>query len=873
MSQEVLLTMMNSMSFIDDTVNMDGKQNESCDKCINLEAEILKSQNAFNDVLKRYSQLEKHCIYLECSIQLNHEIFQKRESCDNKNALEIPKLFAYNDLKAQLQDKDSTICKLKDIIKSMREKSKDKNVNYDYVEIKSKNVELEYSVAKLILENERLSNEINHVKQVFVITSLKNDLRKIKGEEIVDIAAQKPSANTIILGMFKLDLEPLAPRLFQNREIHLEYHKNTQEQANILHGIVKQVKAKKPLDNALNFVSRQGLVRGLSKLKFEKDHLYSACAIGKSTKKTHKPKSEDTNQEKLYLLYMDLCGLMRVESVNGKKYILVIVDDYSRFTWVKLLRSKDETSDFIINFLKMIQVRVKVPIRHIRTDNGTEFVNQTLCDYYEEVGISHETSVARSSQQNGVVERQAVETACFTQNRSIIRLQHGKTPYKLLHSKLPDLSFFHVFVKQVKAKKPLDNALNFVYNGTEFVNQTLREFYKNVGISHQTSVARTPKQNGVVKRQNRALVEAARTMLIFSKALLFLLAKAINTACYAQNRLIIRCQFNKTPYELMQDKKLDVSFFHVFGALCYPTNENDDLGKLDEKTDIEAAALRAVDLPNSPVSTSINQDAPSSMKPKNFKQAMTEPSWIDAIIEAIRIFVVNVANKNMTIFQMDVKITFLNAELKEEALYGLKQAPRAWYDMMSNFLISQHFSKGGVNLTLFKQKAGNDLLLVQIYVDDIIFASTNIAMYNEFANQMTTKFKMSMMERYGMLSSDFVDTPMVEKSKLDEDLQGKTVDATQYYGMIGSLMHLTSSRPDLIHCYDYEIHVKDSVTPTDLVTSAGTNLVNPAGTDLVTPAGTDLVNLAGTDLDYFLTTDLITNLEPDLVTTLEPDLD
>nr|GEX66555.1 putative ribonuclease H-like domain-containing protein [Tanacetum cinerariifolium] len=191
---------------------------------------------------------------------------------------------------------------------------------------------------------------------------------------------------------------------------------------------------------AINHLARQGLVRGLSKLKFEKDHLCSACAMGKSTKKTHKPKSEDTNQEKLYLLHMDLCGPIRLEIVNGKKYILVIVDDYSRFTWVKFLRSKDETLDFIIKFLKMIQVRLKVPVRRIRTDNGTEFVNQTMCDYYEEVGISYETSVARSPQQNGVIERrnhtlieaartmliyaqaslflwtEAMATACFTQN-------------------------------------------------------------------------------------------------------------------------------------------------------------------------------------------------------------------------------------------------------------------------------------------------------------------------------------------------------------------------------------------------------------------------------------------------------------------------
>nr|GFA78976.1 Gag-Pol polyprotein [Tanacetum cinerariifolium] len=115
---------------------------------------------------------------------------------------------------------------------------------------------------------------------------------------------------------------------------------------------------------AINHLARQGLVRGLPKLKFEKDHLCSVCAMGKSKKKSHKPKSKDTNQEKLYLLHMDLCGPIRVESVNGKKYILVIVNDHSRFTWVKFLRSKDEAPYFIIKFLKMIQVRLKVPVRH-----------------------------------------------------------------------------------------------------------------------------------------------------------------------------------------------------------------------------------------------------------------------------------------------------------------------------------------------------------------------------------------------------------------------------------------------------------------------------------------------------------------------------
>ncbi|GJR80818.1 retrovirus-related pol polyprotein from transposon TNT 1-94 [Tanacetum coccineum] len=130
--------------------------------------------------------------------------------------------------------------------------------------------------------------------------------------------------------------------------------------------------------------AKHGLVRGLPKLKFEKDHLCSACAMGKSKKQSHKPKSEDTIQEKLYLLHMNLCGPIRVASVNGKKYILVIVDDYSRFTWVNFLASKDEAPDFIIKFLKMIQVRLNATVKNIRIDNGTEFFNQTLRDYYEQ---------------------------------------------------------------------------------------------------------------------------------------------------------------------------------------------------------------------------------------------------------------------------------------------------------------------------------------------------------------------------------------------------------------------------------------------------------------------------------------------------------
>ncbi|GJW47714.1 integrase, catalytic region, zinc finger, CCHC-type containing protein [Tanacetum coccineum] len=189
MSQDVLLTVMNSMSLLGESVNMDGKRKESC----NLEAELLKSQNAFNDLLKRYSQLERHL----------YSLYVQNE-----------------DLKAQIQDK------------------------------------------------------------VFVITSLKNDLRKIKGKEIVDIVAQIPFANTIFPGMFKLDIEPLTPRLLQNRDAHIDYLKYTQEQADILRKIVEQAKAKQPLDKELDLASEKGLLSHPAQgLKCSTSNVHDMCLL------------------------------------------------------------------------------------------------------------------------------------------------------------------------------------------------------------------------------------------------------------------------------------------------------------------------------------------------------------------------------------------------------------------------------------------------------------------------------------------------------------------------------------------------------------------------------------------------------------------
>nr|GEW01409.1 hypothetical protein [Tanacetum cinerariifolium] len=160
---------------------------------------------------------------------------------------------------------------------------------------------------------------------------------------------------------------------------------------------------------------------------------------GKSKKASLLPKLVPSIESKFELLHMDLCRPIRVAIINGKKYILLIVDDYSRFTWVYFLRTKDEAPDMIIDFVNQVQRNLKASILMIRTDNGTKFINKKLKLFFSKLGIVHKTSIARTPQQN------AITTACFTHNRSIVHTRHNKTPYELIRGRKSNVKHFHVF--------------------------------------------------------------------------------------------------------------------------------------------------------------------------------------------------------------------------------------------------------------------------------------------------------------------------------------------------------------------------------------------------------------------------------------------
>nr|GEZ21273.1 copia protein [Tanacetum cinerariifolium] len=517
---------------------------------------------------------------------------------------------------------------------------------------------------------------------------------------------------------------------------------------------------------AINHLARQGLVRGLLKLKFEKDHLCSACAMGKSTKKTHKPKSEDTNQEKLYLLHMDLCGPMRVESINGKKYILVIVDDYSRFTW-----------------------RLWQP--HVLRKIDPLFVSD-MADIGIFIGYASTKKAFRiyKRRTRRIVETQSSSGPALndmtpgTINSGLVRTSSSSTSYVPPSRNDWDLLFQPMF----------DELLN---PPQSVVNQAAEGIAPIAKVIPQVDADSTGSLSSTTVDQDAPSP---------SKSL---------TPTEIQSSVILQDVGNDN---------LDMEVAHIGNDLLLgvPIPKDHPLNNINGQL-------------SRPVSTRLQLHEQAlfcyydaflaSVEPKTYKEALAQACWIEAMQEELNEF---------ERLEIDVKTAFLNGNLREEvyvsqpdgfvdpdnpnhvyklkkALYGLKQAPCAWYDILSSFLLSQDFSKGSVDPTLFIRRNDNDLLMVQIYVDDIIFAASTLKLCDLFANLMCSKFKMSMMgkisfflglqisqnprgifinqskyaleslKKYGFESCDPVDTPLVKKSKLDEDREGKAVDPSHYH--------------------------------------------------------------------------------------------
>ncbi|GJS85760.1 retrovirus-related pol polyprotein from transposon TNT 1-94 [Tanacetum coccineum] len=784
---------------------------EMCNKCLELEDELIKQHNMvekyeYNKLLKRFSELEQHYISLELAMQLNKENFQKNNTSVNQTEPTFDQLFELNNLKVELQAKGTTIEKLKANInrvsrstKSSRSKSTDNTKNDMILQISSSTQK-----KNKVEDNSRIVNfmfdarhELCFLKFVsdMNVSSKSNYVKKAKkkeewkptGKVFTKIGYNwRPTDRTFtLIGNVCPLTRPKVPKtngsnskpkiaksmISNKKEPDTSRGSNTFVAPSSSSLVDLRISGNQPL-YIVNW-GYDGVFSNLSLVQSLKDQILvmalTIVTFELCKKQSHKPKSEDTNQEKLYLLHMDLCGPIRIASINGKKYILVIVDDYSRFTWVKFLASKDEAPDFIIKKPDLSYLHVFGALCYLNNNSEDLGKLQAKVDIGVFIGYAPKKKAYRIYNQ---CTQKIIETIHVDFDELTAMASEQLDEWDRLFQPMFDEYF-----------NPLTIDVSLVPVATAPRVVDLADSPVSTSIDQDAPLTSIP----LTQDQEHSLIisqgfeESPKTPHFHDDPLHESLHKDSTSQGFSYNVRPIH-----TSFESLGRWTKDHPIANVIKDPSRSVSMRKQL-----KTNVMWCYFDAF---------------LTSIEPKNFKQAMTKPSWIeemqeeiheferlqvwelvscpdkvmliklkwiykvktDKFVRAICIFVANAVNKNMTIFQMDVKTAFLNSELKEEvyvsqpegfvdqdnpshvyklkkALYSLKQAPRAWYDMLSSFLISQHFSKGTVDPTLFTRKAGNDLLLVQIYVDDIIFSSTNTALCNEFVNLMTTKFKMSMM--------------------------------------------------------------------------------------------------------------------------------
>nr|GEX66564.1 hypothetical protein [Tanacetum cinerariifolium] len=764
-----------------------------------------------------------------------------------------------------------------------------------------------------------------------VITALKDELRKLKGKDLADNAV---TPHTIALEMLKFDMEPLAPRLLNNRTAHSDYLRLTQEQAAILREVVEKGKSQNPFNNSLDHAykytkriqellilikqtcpsinnssdklvavtpkNKDNIVRftkpvtssgntnikiaSSTNLVFNKPAL-SSTGVKPSTSLSGSQPSDNTKKDKIQrpssrtaivqhfklnanskLICVkcngcmlsdnhDLCVLnlnndvnarLKSKSVNknskrkvwkptGKMFTKtgytwrptetdtpkpVVTLVYSRKprksktnvpskpkiiksisannkepskSWGSIVndvpsssldecRSKDEAPEFIIKFLKMIQVRLKTPVHRIRTNNGTEFLNQTLREYYEKVGISHETSVARSPHQNGVVERR---------NRTLI--EATRTIENL--GKLQPKADIGIFISYAPTKKAF-----WIYNRrTRRIIETIHvDFDGLTAMASEHSslepalhemtpatissglVSNLPPSTSVDPPASKVIAPIAKVVALEPDAST---GSASSTIVDQDAPLPSNSQTSpETQSPIIsndvEEENHDLNVSHMnndsFFGIPIPENDFENYSSDVIPTIVHTAARNLEHV------TKWTKDHPLDNiiggilknKARLVARGYRQEEGIDieksfalvARLDAIRIFLVFAAHMNMIVYQMDIKKTFLNGILREEV----------------------YVSQPGSGSNNVHQKTG------QRYSSGLQISQSPRGI---FLNQ--SKYALGSLKKYGMESSKPVDTPMVEKSKLDEDPQEKAVDPTHCHRMVGTLMYLIASRPDL----------------------------------------------------------------------------
>ncbi|GKB32056.1 putative ribonuclease H-like domain-containing protein, partial [Tanacetum coccineum] len=590
----------------------------------------------------------------------------------------------------------------------------------------------------------------------------------------------------------------------------------------------------------INKLVKENLVRGLPTKRFENVQTCVACLKGKQHKASGKSKIQNSITQPLFMLHMDLFGPTFVSSLMNKKYCLVVTDDYNRFTWVFFLATKDETSGIFKRFITEIENLVDKKVKIIRCDNGTEFRNRVMSAFCEDKGIKKEFSAARTPQQNGVAERrnrtlievaramladsklpttfwaEAVKTACYVQNRVLVVKPHNKTPYELFRGRIPALSFMRPFRCHVTILNTLDYLGKFDGKSNEglFVRYSMNSKAFRV---YNIRTRKVEENLHIRFLEDKPIIAGDGPKWLFD---IDVLTKSMNyvpaVAGTNSNDLVgtkesIGNASNDEPQPSSDaGKKDDEGVNKESGIDDQERPKNITTTPLEarhadffgDETEVYMSNITTTyPVPSTP-NTRIHKDhsldhvigdVQSGVQTRRMTKTTNEQGFISAgytqeegidydevfapvaRIEAIRLFLAYASFKDFVVYQMDVKSAFLYGKIKEEvyvcqppgfedpefhervykvekALYGLHQAPKACQDK---------------------------------YVDEIL-------------------------KKFGFSTVKTTSIPMETSKPLMKDENAEDVNVHFYRSMIGSLMYLTSLRPDIMFVdspFDLEAYI------------------------------------------------------------------
>ncbi|KAH9705964.1 hypothetical protein KPL70_012065 [Citrus sinensis] len=568
-------------------------------------------------------------------------------------------------------------------------------------------------------------------------------------------------------------------------------------------------------------IVKNDLVKGLPKISFQKDRICEACQFGKQIKTSFKSKNHVSTSKPLQLLHIDLFGPSRYASLSGKYYAFIIVDDYSRYTWVLFLVNKDDAIDAFRIFYKKVQNEKGYSITCIRSDHGGEFENHAFENFCNDFGIEHQFSSPRTPQQNGVVERknrsiqemartmlnknslpkyfwaEAVNTACYVLNPMLIRPNLNKTSYELWKDRKPNIGYFKVFGCKCFVLNTKDNLGKFdpksdvgIFLGYSNSSKTYRVYNKRTLVveesmhvifdeSNPSSTERVVVDDNAKEEQQEEASNDNQEVA----------PHGIQEEHHEETNAEQNEGTSQTLPKEWRNTCEHAAFISQIEPKSFADAENDEswiMAMQEELNQFERNNVWEL-VPNPEHQSIIGTKWVFRNKMDEFgvvvrnkarlvAQGYNQEEGIDfdetfapvARLESIRMLLAYACHKDFILYQMDVKSAFLNGYIMEEvyvkqppsfenekfpdhvyklskALYGLKQAPRAWYDRLKNFLLDNNFSMGKVDTTLFVKHKNQDILIVQIYVDDIIFGSTNELLCKDFSSCMSQEFEMSMM--------------------------------------------------------------------------------------------------------------------------------